>query len=325
MRNYINYEPMTAIQAMLPESFRFTENNHPHEEVFAWRNSKLHVDRLPNPGASHKIILHHGLGTNGRLLSMILGVQLQERGYEVAAIDMPFYGMSQNNESGLCYEDWLDVSLKFIDSELARDDKPIVLYGLSAGGMLAYHVACLEPRVRGVVGMCFLDLLDQRVTDMCSPFPLFIERTSIAMLKTFGAIPLLNRIKLPMKLICKMSSLVNDSALLKTLLRDRHSAGAWVSLQFLNSLFNYRPAVEPENFSNCPVLLTQPAADDWTPLAASKGFFDRLTVSKSIVMLENGGHYPVESPALEQLAAAVDDFILNVLEVDPNAGTANAA
>ena len=325
MRKYTDYEPMSVVQTMLPESFRFSEDHHPVEEVFAWRNSKLHVDRLPNPDASHKIILHHGLGTNGRLLSMIVGVQLQQKGYEVVAIDMPFYGMSENNESGLRYEDWLDVSLKFIDSELARDGKPVVLYGLSAGGMLTYHVACLEPRVKGIVGMCFLNLLDQDVTDMCSPFPLFIERTSIAMLKTFGSIPLLNRVKLPMKLICKMSSLVNNDVLLKTLMRDRSSAGARVSLQFLKSLFTYKPAIEPEAFNACPVLLTQPASDDWTPLEASKHFFDRLSEPKSLVMMENGGHDPVETQAAEQLVDAMDDFIQNELVPDTVPKKANAA
>ncbi|CQA12862.1 Uncharacterised protein [Mycobacteroides abscessus] len=35
--------------------------------------------------------------------------------------------------------------------------RPIVLYGLSAGGMLAYHVAAKAPRdtVRGIIGMHF--------------------------------------------------------------------------------------------------------------------------------------------------------------------------
>lgn len=37
--------------------------------------------------------------------------------------------------------------------------RPIVLYGLSAGGMLAYHVAArVKPGVvKGIVGMTFLD------------------------------------------------------------------------------------------------------------------------------------------------------------------------
>jgi alpha-beta hydrolase superfamily lysophospholipase len=309
MKTYENYPPMATVQAMLPESFRFARENGPVEETFQWRNSLLHVDRLPNPAASHKIILHHGVGTNGRLLSMIVGLPLQNMGYEIAAIDMPLYGMSENNEPTVTYEDWIDVSLKFIDSESKRDGKPVVLYGLSAGGMLAYHVACLEPRVRGIVGMCFLNLQDKRVTDMISPFPLVLERTSVLSLKLVGAIPLMNRLKVPMKAVCKMSSLANDDELLKILLRDQYSAGAWVPFNFLKTLFGYRAPVAPEQFDTCPVLLTQPAADHWTPLEASRDFFDRLVVPKSLVMLENGGHYPVETPAVEQLVAAIDEFI----------------
>jgi len=128
-----------------------------------------------------------------------------------------------------------------------------------------------------------------------------------------------------MKVACKMSSLVNDGTLLKVLLQDRYSAGAWVPLEFLKNLFTCTPAVEPESFNSCPILLTQPAADDWTPLEASRDFFDRLKAPKSVVMLENGGHYPVESPAVEQLGAAIDDFIQNRVMVDIGLCTANVA
>jgi pimeloyl-ACP methyl ester carboxylesterase len=102
-------------------------------------------------------------------------------------------------------------------------------------------------------------------------------------------------------------------------------AGAWVSLQFLESLFTCRPAVEPEAFNTCPVLLTQPAADDWTPLDASRDFFDRLSKPRTIVMLKNEEHYPIESPAVEQLVEAMDDFIRNQLTTDRQLGRPNAA
>lgn len=308
MKQYTDYHIEPLIQKILPEAFRFSDDCRPSEEEFSWRNSTLHVDRMANPNATHKVILHHGVGTNGRLLSMILGVPLLQRGYEVVAIDMPLYGKSQNNEPTLSYEDWLDVSMKFIDSEIARDGKPVVLYGLSAGGMLAYHVACMEPRVKGVIGMCFLNLGDQSVTDMISPFPLPIERSSILSLKIANPTPL-KHLKVPMKLVSKMKSLANDKAIVKELLRDKYSAGAWVPIKFLTSLFSYQTAIQPENFTNCPVLLTQPAQDNWTPLAASQSFFDRIAAPKSIIMLENAGHYPLESPGLEQMVNAIDNFI----------------
>ncbi|KAH7180355.1 hypothetical protein DER46DRAFT_668474 [Fusarium sp. MPI-SDFR-AT-0072] len=36
--------------------------------------------------------MHHGMGTNGRMMSMLLGVPLHEAGSELVAIDMPGYG-----------------------------------------------------------------------------------------------------------------------------------------------------------------------------------------------------------------------------------------
>jgi hypothetical protein len=38
-------------------------------------------------------------------------------------------------------------------------------YGLSAGGMLTYHVTALNIKVKGIIGMTFLDALVQQVRD----------------------------------------------------------------------------------------------------------------------------------------------------------------
>ena len=54
----------------------------------------------------------------------------------------------------------------FISAEKAVDPRPIVLYGLSAGGMLAYHVAAAvasDHSIAGIVGMSFLDQRQQKV------------------------------------------------------------------------------------------------------------------------------------------------------------------
>jgi esterase/lipase len=63
------------------------------------------------------------------------------------------------------YDDWVQIANDFINYELEQDPRPIVLYGLSAGGMLAYHVAALKKKVKGIVGMTFLDQRIQQVRD----------------------------------------------------------------------------------------------------------------------------------------------------------------
>jgi pimeloyl-ACP methyl ester carboxylesterase len=50
-------------------------------------------------------------------------------------------------------------------SSAAGHRRASVIVGLSAGGMLTYHVAAINPKVTGIVGMAFLDQRDQRVRD----------------------------------------------------------------------------------------------------------------------------------------------------------------
>ncbi|MBK9019452.1 MAG: hypothetical protein IPL72_05390, partial [Sulfuritalea sp.] len=108
-----------------------------------------------------------------------------------------------------------------------------MLYGLSAGGMLCYQVACLEPAVKGVVGMCFLDLLDIRVNALISRFPIpaLVERLNAFAVPLLARTPL-RAIKLPMALVSKMSALVNSPEALTVLLADRKSAGSRVPIEF---------------------------------------------------------------------------------------------
>jgi pimeloyl-ACP methyl ester carboxylesterase len=73
---------------------------------------------------------------------------------------------------------------------------------------------------------------------------------------------------------------------------------------------NYVPAVEPENFDACPILLTQPAEDRWSPLELSQPVLSRITrVPVDTVMLTDAGHYPVEEPGLQEIQDAIAEFV----------------
>jgi pimeloyl-ACP methyl ester carboxylesterase len=120
----------------------------------------------------------------------------------------------------------------------------------------------------------------------------------------------LGAMRIPMSLASKMSALVNDKAALDACLRDRTSAGNWVPLKFLSSYAAYKPVMEPEAFDVCPILLTQPAQDRWTPLHLSEPFLSRVKrVPVQVVMLDNAGHYPIEQPGLQQMHDAIVDFV----------------
>jgi alpha-beta hydrolase superfamily lysophospholipase len=307
-KGYSTNEAWKKIHSFMPEELQFNDEIKPQEEWVKWRSGQIHIDRFENKESPYRVILHHGVGTNGRLLSLIAGVPLAKNGYDVVSIDMPLYGMTDNNESLITYDDWVEISDMFIRSEVERDGKPVVLYGLSAGGMLSYHVACINEHITGIIGMCFLNLQDSEVTRLISPFPL-LDMLLHPATHLSALIPVIRGIKVPMKWFSKMNTLVNNKKALKILLKDKASAGASISFKFASSFMSYKPKVSFSDFDRCPILLAQPADDHWTPLEASQKFMDSLKVRKEIVMLENAGHYPLENPGLKQLKESMVKFI----------------
>ncbi len=306
---YTTQSNWREIQAFLPEGFRLESSHEPSEEWWQWRGHQIHLDCYRNPGARAKVILFHGVGTNGRQMSTILGHPLFKRGFETIAIDMPEYGMTQVASGALVtYDDWVQAGCDLIDRELEKDGRPIVLYGLSAGGMLAFHTAALNKKVKGIVGMTFLDQREQQVRDETA-LNFLMSRIGVPLTHLAAKTPLA-ALRMPMSLASKMSALVNNKAALNACLRDKTSAGKWVTMKFLSSLTAYKPVVEPEAFAVCPILLTQPEKDTWTPLHLSKLFLVRINrVPTKVVMLENAGHYPLEQPGLTQMCDAVVEFI----------------
>ncbi|TPE48167.1 alpha/beta hydrolase [Amaricoccus solimangrovi] len=313
MQTYPSYRDQAAwsrIQSHLPEGYRLAEADLPVEEIWSWRGHRIHLDRYLRPEAPARVILFHGVGTNGRQMTTILGHPLARSGIETVAIDMPGYGVTAVAPGAtVTYDDWVQAGVDFVEAEMARDPRPVYLYGLSAGGMLTYHVACrARARVAGIIGMTFLDLRNREVALGATLTPL-LGRLSLPMLP-LGKLSGLRRLRLPMRLVGKMHALVNDRAAMRDLLADGSSAGNWVSMAFLESFMRPKFDVEPEAFDVCPVLLTQPAEDRWTPLWMSTAFLDRIRrVPVRRVMLENASHYPIEEPGLTRMRDAILDFI----------------
>src|SRR6516225_1997706 len=69
------------LQEYLPERLRLTDETAPAEEFWEWRGHRVHLDRYINPDAPAKIVQHHGVGTNGRQMSLIVGAPLAQRGF----------------------------------------------------------------------------------------------------------------------------------------------------------------------------------------------------------------------------------------------------
>ena len=89
-----NTSSWKKVQEYLPEKSRLTESCLPDEYFVGIGRFGIHIDhyRVKEPKA--RIILFHGVGGNGRLLSFI-AVPLMKQGYEVICPDLPLYGMTE--------------------------------------------------------------------------------------------------------------------------------------------------------------------------------------------------------------------------------------
>ncbi|MCI6643206.1 MAG: alpha/beta hydrolase [Alloprevotella sp.] len=300
-------EAWKQVNALLPESFQIKADNLPHEEIWEWNGNKMHIDRYSNPESEYRLFLHHGVGTNGRQLMMIFGHKMADLGYEVVAMDNLGYGMTEVTQKNVTYSDWIKAFTDFVNYETKRDYKKPILYGLSAGGMITYHASCFIEEVYGIIGMCFLKNDNKIVGEETSKF----KGTSwmvVPAMKKLTQTPL-RTLMVPMKSVSKMTALTNNPDALKIMMQDSASGGASVQLQFLSEYMTYQTPIPVTKFDKCPILLTQPELDRWTPLKLSEISMSGIKTSFTIKILTGGGHYPMEKTALQELVDYADKFI----------------
>ncbi|MFP2924215.1 alpha/beta hydrolase [Pyxidicoccus sp. 3LG] len=130
------------IQSLLPPALRLGGAGVPMPDE-AWLDVgpyRVHLDCWRRPEAPATLVLVHGGGGNGRLLAPF-GAMLAALGYEVLAPDLPGYGLTQvRNKRALVYDDWRDTLAAVLEAEAGRSRRPLVVFGASMGGMLAYDV-----------------------------------------------------------------------------------------------------------------------------------------------------------------------------------------
>jgi alpha-beta hydrolase superfamily lysophospholipase len=302
--NTTTYELETAwrtYQPYFPPAMRCTPASTPTEEWWSWRGLDVHVDRMANPSAKLKVLVLHGAGAYGRVMAPA-AVLAQRHGYETVAPDLPGYGLTRVPWRRFDYPLWIDCVCDLIDAELARDDRPIALFGVSLGGLLAYQAAA---RSRKVSALLATTLADTREADVRRDFarnPL-LGRAGLWLLDRLRY--LTDGLPLPMSMVSKMNRISNDPELSRIVSRDRLGGGSWVPARFLRTLMSTAPAIEPEDFDVCPVLLCHPGVDRMTDIAHSRRFFDRLPGPKRMVVLDGASHMPTEHPGVDQLEAAV--------------------
>lgn len=312
----VGYAEQTAwrqIQTNMPDQYQFNDKYMPDEEWWEWKGNNVHLDTFRNPDAPIKVVMVHGVGTNGRQISLVLGGPLAKRGYETISIDMPTYGMTVvNPDTVILYDDWIQLGSDYVDYEAERDERPIFLYGLSAGGMETYDIAAKNGKVKGLIGMTFLDQLneDVRNTTTNNWFWSHVGVPMSAWLTDTG----FGKIKIRMSICSKMRTLCNSWLAMKAFMKDKTSAANSVTYAFIKSYMYHQLLCKPEDFAICPILLTQPGLDQWTPYRLSELFLAKIRkVPVKTSFLPQGSHYPIEEQALDKLQEEADKFIKSIM------------
>jgi len=181
-----------------------------------------------------------------------------------------------------------------------------VLFGVSLGGLLAYQAAALSRRVIGLVATTLADPRERAVRRGFARHPL-LGTGGLWLLDKLAF--LTDGLPLPMAYMSRMHKISNRRELSQLVMSDRLGGGSWVPARFLRTLMTTPPALEPEAFRVCPVLLAHPGADRMTDIALSRRFFERLAAPKRMVVLDGASHMPTEHPGVDQLEAAVLDFL----------------
>ena len=295
-------------QPFFPEGMRCTPASLPTESYWRWRGIDVHLDRVPVPSSPVKVIVLHGAGAYGRVMAPA-AVLAQRYGYETVAPDLPGYGLTRVKRRDMTYPLWIDCVCDLIDAELARDARPVVLFGVSLGGLLAYQAAARSRRVIGLIATTLADPRERAVRRGFARYP-FLGTGGLWLLSKLA--PLTDGLPLPMAFMSRMGNISNRPELSALVKSDKLGGGTWVPARFLRTLMTTAPAIEPEQFDVCPVLLAHPGDDRMTDIALSRRFFERLAAPKRMVVLDGASHMPTEHPGVDQLERAVLDFMSEV-------------
>jgi alpha-beta hydrolase superfamily lysophospholipase len=302
---YDSHPTWREYQPHFPPAMRCTAESTPVEEYWRWRGLDVHLDRLGAADSAIKVIVLHGAGAYGRVMAPA-AVLAQRYGYDTVAPDLPGYGLTRVARREMTYTLWIDCVCDLIDAELARDGKPIVLFGVSLGGLLAYQAAAKSQKPIGLIATTLADPRERAVRRGFARHPL-LGTAGLWLLERLA--PFTDGLPLPMALMSRMQHISNRRELSELVIRDRLGGGNWVPARFLRTLMTTAPAIEPEQFTLCPVLLAHPGVDRMTDIALSRRFFDRLAAPKRMVVLDGASHMPTEHPGVDQLEAAVLEFM----------------
>lgn len=280
----------------LPGDLRLPEDDLPTESWWSWDGLAVHLDRYEREGARETVIVVHGAGGYGRLLAPF-GRLFAQQGANVVLPDLPGYGLTDVESGRMTYDRWVRCIADLVLAESARTGRPVRLFGMSMGGMLALHAAAVLPagEVTAVGASTLMDPRDAAVRRGVGRFPL-----PAAIL----GIRIADGVRLPVPLIAPVERMSSIAAVNRLCRIDSQGGGNRVPYGFFRSWLTHTQA-DASRFDRCPVLLTHPEADRWTPPQWSRDVLDRIPASTRYVALPACEHLPAEQPGLDILKRTI--------------------
>ncbi len=291
-----------AYARFLPTGYRnFLQ---PVSTTWQWRDNSIHIARARSSEAAVKVLAIHGAGGHSGALWPFAAFAAT-RGADVLFPDMSLYGRTVvANRGKVRYEDWVEMLCDLVVVEKRDDPRPLVLFGASMGGMLAYEVAARTGQVADVIVTCLLDPSDADARSAAARFGV-LGPMAPRLLKAASAV--LGSARVPVRWLMDIDNMSANRELSKACATDPLGGGVSLPLGFLSSFMSFEH-VAPEKYQGPKVKLTHPAQDTWTPAELSIRFLDRIAAPTSLVMLDGCGHFPIEEPGLSQLASTMEEI-----------------
>ncbi|MBL0923158.1 MAG: alpha/beta hydrolase [Sphingomonadaceae bacterium] len=292
---------------LLAEEFGLSLMRDPEERWLWVRGHHVRMDEwLPQGDVLGTVILVHGGGGNGRILAPA-AEPIVELGWRVLAPDLPGYGLTETAPD----YDWNYAEWPSVVAEIANGQAgPVVLMGLSMGGLTAFFAAQQSAHVSGAIATTLLDLSDPEIFSLAARWRWLGHLSRFSMM----AMPrLFDRVRMPLSLTTPLKAMSSSRAMQRYFADDPLIGASSKPARFFRTAHQYR--VQTWQL-DCPLLLVHPGADTWTPTALSKMVYDRIKAKKQFVELSNGSHLPVEQPAYQELIVAVDKFLRSILGRD---------
>jgi alpha-beta hydrolase superfamily lysophospholipase len=269
------------------------------ETWWRWRDNWVHVDRIEHPDARAKVvILHGGAGYSRTVLpyARVLGTQP----VDVVMPDLPGFGLTKSKGRGPSYQCWIECVADLLRQEQHRDELPVILFGVSMGGLLAYTAACRVP----VLAVFATSLLDPRlppVREDVSRWPALGNLVD----KISDRSQAFDSLAVPVALLSDPTKMTRSAEVNRLTCRNSQGRPSRIGWRFLRTYLASPCDVAPEDYTGAPVTLMYPEDDRLASVKANLAFFDRLPPDRRrFVRLPQASHLPVENSGLVEMEQA---------------------